>query len=217
MDPSDGPPGTDAPGTEEASADAPTDTLLAVDGPAGDAVAPVLDAASDVRADKDRSDAVGDAGKSEAATDAGSGDARQADARPDVVNAPCTETEGIINPSNGHCYFLTPKSDVWTLIRDECVRLASHLVTTESNAEVAFITSWLPTNGGRPGDRWIGLYQVGSGPFQWVTGEAVVSTNWAAGEPNDGPGACGRMQPDGTWADWALCDGSFRGICERDP
>jgi hypothetical protein len=65
-------------------------------------------------------------------------------------------------------------------------------------------------------DRWIGLFQLGTDPFQWIGGEPVVYTNWALGQPDNPPDACARfMSATGAWTDLAK-DDHHGAMCERD-
>jgi hypothetical protein len=160
-----------------------------------------------------------DAGRADASiADAGARDAdpRDADQR-DVTPAMCTERNASVDPATGHCYFVTPGTAIWSVTRDACAGPQMHLVTMGSASEQAFVENWLTQIGGVRKDLWIGLFQAGGAPFEWVTGEPVVYTNWGAGEPNDGPDDCGRIQAGGAWADWSLCDARFAGVCEREP
>jgi hypothetical protein len=64
-------------------------------------------------------------------------------------------------------------------------------------------------------DLWIGIYQVGTGPFAWVTSEPVIFTVWAPSMPDDKSDALGRIAPDG-WHDTNARE-KYLGLCERDP
>jgi hypothetical protein len=89
----------------------------------------------------------------------------------------------------------------------------AHLVTVTTAAEQAFVAPLVGTT-----DAWIGLSnQANAAVFAWVTGEPLAFTNWAAGEPNHGAGACARLKASagGLWADQA-CTDAFAYVCERD-
>ena len=80
-----------------------------------------------------------------------------------------------------------------------------HLVTITSERENAFVQG-LIQQGHAPA--WIGASQAAGGAnsgdgWGWVTDEAWIYANWAAGQPDDGAGAetCLIMNTDGTWSD----------------
>ncbi len=63
-----------------------------------------------------------------------------------------------------------------------------HLATITSAAENEFIFSNLILNSLEPlyGDQaWLGARDVGDNTWEWITGEEMVYTNWAPGEPNN--------------------------------
>lgn len=70
--------------------------------------------------------------------------------------------------------------------------LPGHLVTVSNQAEHEFLQAQFAsligdTDLGRPGlYAWIGLTdEVEEGNWQWVTGEPLLFTAWAGGEPNN--------------------------------
>ncbi len=84
----------------------------------------------------------------------------------------------------GHTYYLLSQND-WTASEAEAVSLGGHLVTIGSAAEDAFVYSTFSV-GDDSRALWIGLNDVAvEGTFVWSSGEPVVYTNWAAGEPTD--------------------------------
>jgi hypothetical protein len=194
-------------GRFETSLDAPPSDVVRNDGIDGGVPRDARDASSSDAPTIDASTA------DRQGTDAPTADVGMRDVKPAV----CSEPTSSIDPSTGHCYFVTPGTANWALSRNVCTSLGTHLVTIASATEQTFVANWLATVGGAQKDLWIGLSQSAAAPFTWVTGEPVVFTNWGAGEPNDGPDACGRIQAGGAWADWALCDGKFAGLCEREP
>ncbi len=79
----------------------------------------------------------------------------------------------------GHTYFRSNYTDTWTNAQAYAVSQGAHLATITSAAENTLVVG----NGARA---WIGLTdQVTEGVWQWVTGEPLVYTAWAPGEPNN--------------------------------
>jgi hypothetical protein len=97
-----------------------------------------------------------------------------------------TITGPIINPSNGHAYYLLGEQS-WTASEAEAVSLGGHLATVRSAAENEWIYSVFGNYGGINRNLWIGLNDVAQeGNFVWVSGEPVTYLNWAPfGEPNN--------------------------------
>ena len=93
---------------------------------------------------------------------------------------------GITNPANGHIYYLVGGGD-WNQIESWAVGLfGGHLVTINDAAEQA----WLESVFGTDTLYWIGMNDVNTeGSWEWVSGQPVTYTNWAAGEPNNYLGA----------------------------
>ena len=101
----------------------------------------------------------------------------------------------IVNPGNGHSYLVVNDGPDWHVARAgaEAMNfngLTGHLVTITDQAEHDWIVANLTFT--RP---WIGLIQNTSsstyaepgGGWEWITGEPLVFTFWATGEPNDNP------------------------------
>lgn len=87
----------------------------------------------------------------------------------------------ISNPANGHSYYLLdPKT--WKEAEKEAVSLGGHLVTINDAAE----QSWVVETFGNPQvGIWIGLTDDGTeGTWRWISGQPLIYTNWAPGEPN---------------------------------
>jgi hypothetical protein len=93
-----------------------------------------------------------------------------------------------INPANGHSYYLlTPET--WTDSQAEAVSLGGNLVTINDPAENSWVSSTFSTFDGITRALWIGLTDAASeGTFIWASGEPVLYTNWAPGEPNNNGG-----------------------------
>ena len=92
----------------------------------------------------------------------------------------------IVNPSNGHTYYLLETS-TWTEAEAMSVSLGGHLVTINDQSE----NDWVYGNfhyaapSGYSG-LWIGLNDAAEeGSFEWVSGEPVEYTKWAPGQPDN--------------------------------
>jgi hypothetical protein len=83
------------------------------------------------------------------------------------------------NNYNGHSYYRSTGSAVWTTARTNCSNMGGHLVTITSSGEQNFLYTLWPSG-------WIGLTdEVTEGTWRWVTGETYSYTNWNSGEPNN--------------------------------
>jgi Ca2+-binding RTX toxin-like protein len=124
-----------------------------------------------------------------------------------------------ISSSPGHIYFLsnTALGTSWTDAQVQAIAAGGNLVTINDAAE----NQWLINTFGTAESFWIGLNDVNNeGVFEWVSGEPVTYTNWAAGEPNNiGDEDYGELNPSfapGQWNDRAVFASEFggRGIIE---
>ena len=80
---------------------------------------------------------------------------------------------------NGHSYYRSTGTAIWTVARQNCINMGGHLVTVTTAAENSFIFGLWPSG-------WIGLTdEVTEGVWQWVTGEPYSYTSWNGGEPNN--------------------------------
>ena len=80
---------------------------------------------------------------------------------------------------NGHSYYRSTGSAIWTTARQNCIDMGGYLVTVTTAAENSFIFGLWPSG-------WIGLTdEVIEGTWRWVTGEAYSYTSWNPGEPNN--------------------------------
>ena len=80
---------------------------------------------------------------------------------------------------NGHSYYRSTGTAVWTTARTNCSNMGGHLVTITSSGEQNFIYGLWPSG-------WIGLTdEVTEGTWRWVTGETYSYKNWNSGEPNN--------------------------------
>ena len=83
------------------------------------------------------------------------------------------------NNYNGHSYYRSTGSAVWTTARSNCVSMGGHLVTVTSSGENSFLFNLWPSG-------WIGLTdEVTEGTWRWVTGETYSYSSWNGGEPNN--------------------------------
>lgn len=96
------------------------------------------------------------------------------------------------NPANGHTYLVLTGA-TWEEAQAEALSLGGNLVTINDAQEnlwlfamYARLRGYPFTTGNDPGGYWIGLNDTAEeGVFEWVSGEPVTYTNWAAGEPNN--------------------------------
>ena len=80
---------------------------------------------------------------------------------------------------NGHSYYRSTGSMLWTDAKQACINMGGHLVTIANTAEQTFVFNTWPSG-------WIGFTdEAVEGSFVWVTGEPVLYTNWNPGEPNN--------------------------------
>ena len=101
--------------------------------------------------------------------------------------APRTATVTILDDDTatyrGNQYLLTTGAKTWEEAQAEAESLGGNLVTINAPNEEA----WLKDTFGTSEAFWIGLNdRATEGTFEWVSGEAVLYTNWAPGEPNNG-------------------------------
>lgn len=102
-----------------------------------------------------------------------------------------TTTNGwqpILNPENGHFYYLAPGALSWPDARTAAGVVfggaTGHLATVSNPSENAFILSLIPTNTQAV---WLGgTDEEHEGVWQWLTGEPPSYTNWGVGEPSSG-------------------------------
>lgn len=92
----------------------------------------------------------------------------------------------LINPNNGHPYFLLGQADFATA-QAKANELGGALVSIDSIQENNWIKANFGNYGGTQRDLMLGLNDVNlEGTFVWDSGEALTFTNWATGEPNNG-------------------------------
>ncbi|MBI1924922.1 PEP-CTERM sorting domain-containing protein [Candidatus Poribacteria bacterium] len=94
----------------------------------------------------------------------------------------------IVNPANGHTYFLLSQN-TWTASEAEAVSLGGHLATINDAAEDSFVFGTfspivLPLAPVSFTSLWIGLNDAAiEGTFVWVSGESSPYINWHPGNP----------------------------------
>ncbi|NNE00703.1 MAG: DUF4347 domain-containing protein, partial [Pirellulaceae bacterium] len=99
-----------------------------------------------------------------------------------------------------HLYLLGSATSTWGDAQFEASSLGGNLVTINDAAE----EDWLKQTFGSQAF-WIGLREnLGTSTYQWVSGEAVTYTNWAAGQPDNQSAqdfAVMNWESTGQWAD----------------
>jgi hypothetical protein len=146
----------------------------------------------------------------------------------------------VVNPANGHSYYLISATSNWFAAEAEAVSLGGHLATDNDAAEHAWIAANIgPFVAGYPGfaAAWIGLNDLAvENNFVWVSGESTPFWGpqltpvpgsglfpWrASGEPNGGTGencVYFDMTPGGGgWVDYPCTGGdALQGIVEVAP
>ncbi len=100
-----------------------------------------------------------------------------------IINSTNVIAGPILNPANGHTYFLLAPSR-WTEAEAEAVKLGGHLATLRNQSENDWIYSNFSGFGGINRALWIGVNDVASeGVFNWASGEVSPFLNWGSGEP----------------------------------
>ena len=113
-------------------------------------------------------------------------------------------------------YYISTNVDTnWYAAEEMSSNAGGHLVSITSEEENDFIHSITEQYG--LNEAWIGFTdEATEGDWEWTTGEDVVFTNWAEGEPNnDGNQDCGQMYWNGEWDDIG-CDVERPFIMEVD-
>ena len=125
-------------------------------------------------------------------------------------NLPSILTGPVVNPSNGHSYYLLSAMD-WNSSEAFATRLGGHLVTINDSAENAWVVSQFSNYGGNPRHLWIGLNDaVNEGAWIWASNDASNYRNWTLGEPNDGAGIYSAEDAVHIWSpSWGYASGTW--------
>ncbi|MDA0667886.1 MAG: lectin-like protein [Planctomycetota bacterium] len=121
-----------------------------------------------------------------------------------VDDQPVPVLTSMINPNNGHPYFLLGQADFATA-KAKAIQLGGSLVSIDSASENSWLLSTFGNFGGVQRNLMVGLNDVDlEGTFVWDSGEALTYTNWASGEPNNGAGGEDFVQivSGGLWNDF---------------
>lgn len=90
-----------------------------------------------------------------------------------------------VNPANGKTYLILEES-TWTDARAAAVNLGGQLTTIDDQAENDWIFQAFGAWGGQSRDLWIGLEDIMvEGNHVWASGDPVIYTNWAFGQPDN--------------------------------
>lgn len=94
----------------------------------------------------------------------------------------------IINPSNGHEYYLVGPA-YWTDAQARATVLGGSLAAINDEAENRWVLETFGNYGGISRTLMIGLTDEGQeGQWRWTNGDPVTYQNWAGDEPNNGGG-----------------------------
>ncbi|XP_062849166.1 macrophage mannose receptor 1 [Trichomycterus rosablanca] len=124
------------------------------------------------------------------------------------TSAPTTAPKGGCAPEwtsfQGKCYKFVGKDNekTWHDARQYCISQGGNLVSIQSQAEQAFLTTKMLNS---PTDMWIGLNDVNwEMNFLWTDGKSVRFTNWAKGHPVSVPDGRRSYGADVTCSEWNL-------------
>jgi hypothetical protein len=114
----------------------------------------------------------------------------------------CDEGRPFQVGGRAYCGYEEPSS--WQAAERRCADNGGHLMSldTEATSEALRAALRSPLAAGR--GVWIGLHEQRQGAWSWVTGEALGSASWEAGEPNNFGGSeeCAEwLAAGGTWND----------------
>ncbi len=108
----------------------------------------------------------------------------------DTVSAVAFSFEGwVLNPANGHYYFLLECGDCLEC-KEKALSMRAQLATIKNKSENDWLahTFHIPESDSK-WIAWIGFFDDGQeGQWQWMSGEPITFTNWNWGEPNGGTG-----------------------------
>lgn len=84
----------------------------------------------------------------------------------------------LVNPQNGHSYFVYPDSLNWVDAKVFCQSLGGHLVTISDEQEQAFVEQLAQTCSERT-NFWLGgSYDPDTDTWKWIDGTPFTYTNW---------------------------------------
>lgn len=84
----------------------------------------------------------------------------------------------LVNPQNGHSYFVYPDSVSWIDAKTACESLGGHLATISDTQEQAFVEQLAQTCSERT-NFWLGgYYDRNRDIWKWVDGTPFTYTNW---------------------------------------
>ena len=84
----------------------------------------------------------------------------------------------LVNPQNGHSYFVYPDSVSWIDAKTACESLGGHLATISDAQEQAFVEQLAQTCSERT-NFWLGgYYDRNRDIWKWVDGTPFTYTNW---------------------------------------
>lgn len=89
-----------------------------------------------------------------------------------------TENKGIFA---GHTYKLFDEKLLWEEAKEYCEKMGGHLATITSEDENNYLAGLIPEDMGYI----IGMHRDITGYKKWVTGEEVIYSNWADGQPDN--------------------------------
>ena len=90
----------------------------------------------------------------------------------------------IVNPANGHRYFLL-SMDRWQDSQAAAVQLGGSLVTVNDEQEQVWVYDTFANDGGKERNLWIGLNDLAhKNTFVWADSDAAKYRNWAALAPD---------------------------------
>ncbi|XP_055017940.1 C-type lectin domain family 4 member M-like [Boleophthalmus pectinirostris] len=108
------------------------------------------------------------------------------------------------------CFLVSPNTKTWTESRQECEELRATLVIISSPEQQRFVSGLTRHT------VWMGLTDAHTeGEWRWVNGDAVTSSFWGRGEPNNaGDEDCGEISAQNLWND-APCRTKQHFICQK--
>jgi cysteine-rich repeat protein len=124
------------------------------------------------------------------------------------------DADSYFRAGNAHCYSVHDAAATEQQARGICQGEGGDLWTVTSQAEGNDVIAKLELSG----SYWLGLL-TGNAAGNWVSGENINYTSFAAGEPSDTALRCvafEAMNAGGTWSS-AACASELRFVCERAP